>query len=337
MKTINAIRMGGAELLPLVEGGKGVSVSTGTCSGHWAAAGGAGTISIVNADSYDDEGRLIPQVYTGRTRRERHEEMVEFAIAGGISQAREAHELSGGRGRLHANILWEMGAAERGHHRGAGRGPRADPGPDLRRPGCRTGCPTSPPGSASTTTRSCPPPVRSTPCGGGPIPKPPSCWAGWCTRIPGWPAAITGCPTASCPTVPSRRCRACWSCVRLMRGFGLGDTPIIMAGGVWWLEDWEDWIDNPELGPVAFQFGTRPLLTRESPIPEAWKQRLMTLRQGDISLNKFSPTGFYSSAVSQRLPAGAVRAQRAPGGVQRRAGGRARGRVLHQRTGGWCT
>ena len=59
---------------------------------------------------------------------------------------------------------------------------------------------------------------------------------------------------------------------KLMREFGLDETPIIMAGGVWWLEEWEDWIDNPELGPIAFQFGTRPLLTQESPIGEAWKR-----------------------------------------------------------------
>ncbi len=70
-----------------------------------------------------------------------------------------------------------------------------------------------------------------------------------------------------------------------------------MAGGVWYLREWNDWIDNPELGAIAFQFGTRPLLTRESPIPEAWKERLMTLDEGDILLHRFSPTGFYSSAV----------------------------------------
>ena len=70
-----------------------------------------------------------------------------------------------------------------------------------------------------------------------------------------------------------------------------------MAGGVWYLREWTDWIDNPELGPVAFQFGTRPLLTRESPISDAWKARLLTLREGDVYLNRFSPTGFYSSAV----------------------------------------
>ena len=71
-----------------------------------------------------------------------------------------------------------------------------------------------------------------------------------------------------------------------------------MAGGVWWLEEWENWIDNPELGPIAFQFGTRPLLTQESPIGDAWKQRLLTLKEGDVFLNRFSPTGFYSSAVN---------------------------------------
>jgi len=70
-----------------------------------------------------------------------------------------------------------------------------------------------------------------------------------------------------------------------------------MAGGVWWLEEWQDWIDNPDLGPMAFQFGTRPLLTKESPISDAWKRKLLTLKEGDVYLNRFSPTGFYSSAV----------------------------------------
>ena len=49
---------------------------------------------------------------------------------------------------------------------------------------------------------------------------------------------------------------------KFMRSVGLGDVPIVMAGGVWHLSDWEDWIDNPELGPIAFQFGTRPLLNK---------------------------------------------------------------------------
>ena len=75
----------------------------------------------------------------------------------------------------------------------------------------------------------------------------------------------------------------------------------LIAGGVWHLSDWEDWIDNPDLGPIAFQFGTRPLLTKESPIPKAWKEKLMELKKGDIKLHKFSPTGFYSSAVKNNF------------------------------------
>ena len=82
-----------------------------------------------------------------------------------------------------------------------------------------------------------------------------------------------------------------------MNEVGLNDTPIVMAGGVWRLDEWADWIDDPEIAPVAFQFGTRPLLTQESPISSEWKQRLLTLKEGDVFLNRYSPTGFYSSAV----------------------------------------
>ena len=82
-----------------------------------------------------------------------------------------------------------------------------------------------------------------------------------------------------------------------MGEIGLNEKPIFMAGGVWFLREWEDWLENPELGPIAFQFGTRALLTEESPISEGWKKKLLRLVEGDIFLNKFSPTGFYSSAV----------------------------------------
>ena len=38
-------------------------------------------------------------------------------------------------------------------------------------------------------------------------------------------------------------------------------------------------------------------LTHESPISDEWKTRLLELKSGDVALHKFSPTGFYSSAV----------------------------------------
>ena len=71
MKAINAIRMGGSEVLPLVDGGKGVAVSNGASCGAWASAGGVGTFSGVNADSYDEDGRIVRQIYSGKTRRDR--------------------------------------------------------------------------------------------------------------------------------------------------------------------------------------------------------------------------------------------------------------------------
>ena len=96
-----------------MEGGKGIAVSNGESSGAWAAAGGVGTFSGVNADSYDKNGDLIPVAYQGRRRRDRHEELLAYAIQGGIAQARIAHDMSSGAGRIHMNVLWEMGGAER--------------------------------------------------------------------------------------------------------------------------------------------------------------------------------------------------------------------------------
>jgi NAD(P)H-dependent flavin oxidoreductase YrpB (nitropropane dioxygenase family) len=113
VKPLNPLLISGQEVLPLVEGGKGVAVSNGLSAGAWAAAGGVGTFSGVNADSYDENGKVIPQIYHGKTRVERHEELVAYGIRGGIAQARIAHDTAGGRGRLHMNVLWEMGGAER--------------------------------------------------------------------------------------------------------------------------------------------------------------------------------------------------------------------------------
>ena len=57
MKALNALLISGREVLPLVEGGKGISISNGESSGAWAACGGVGTFSGVNADSYRRERR----------------------------------------------------------------------------------------------------------------------------------------------------------------------------------------------------------------------------------------------------------------------------------------
>ncbi|MDP6263127.1 MAG: nitronate monooxygenase, partial [Rhodospirillales bacterium] len=109
MKTLEPMVISGREVLPLVEGGKGISISNGESAGAWVAAGAVGTASAVNADSFDRQGQLVKQVYHCKTRRLRHEELIAYAIQGGISQTQIAHEISGGKGPLHLNFLWEAG------------------------------------------------------------------------------------------------------------------------------------------------------------------------------------------------------------------------------------
>ena len=296
MKPLPSILISGREVLPLVEGGKGISISNGESSGAWAAAGGVGTFSGVNADSYDSDGNLVPQHYNGRTRRERHEELVAFAVQGGIHQARIAHEMSNGKGRIHMNVLWEMAASQRVLHgvlegaRGLIHGVTCGAGMPYKIAEicARYGVFYYPIVSSARAFR--------------------ALWKRAYHRFPEWLGGVVyedpwlagghnGLSNSEDPTKPGAPFPRVVELRQTMREFGLAETPIFMAGGVWFLREWEDWFGNPELGPVAFQFGTRPLLTQESPISNAWKRRLLTLNEGDVYLNRFSPTGFYSSAV----------------------------------------
>ncbi len=98
-KGLKPIVYGGREVWPLVEGGKGVAATNHASAGAWAAAGGIGTVSAVNADSYDPDGKIIPQVYKALTRRERHEELIDYAIEGAVQQVRRAFDIAGGKAR----------------------------------------------------------------------------------------------------------------------------------------------------------------------------------------------------------------------------------------------
>jgi NAD(P)H-dependent flavin oxidoreductase YrpB (nitropropane dioxygenase family) len=297
MEAINAIRMGGVDVLPLVEGGKGVAISNGVTAGNWAAQGGAGTLSAVNADSYDEDGRIIRQVYHAKTRRERHDELVAYGIRGGLAQVFRAHEIAGGRGRIHANVMWEMGGSERvitGILEGA-KGL-------LQGITCGAGMPYRLAELAARFNVHYYPIVSSARAFAA-LWKRAYCKAaallgGVVYEDPWLAGGHNGLSNSEDPERPEDPFPRVLALRKMMREFGLDAIPIIMAGGVWWLEEWEDWIDNPDLGPMAFQFGTRPLLTRESPIGDAWKQRLLTLQKGDVFLNHFSPTGFYSSAIN---------------------------------------
>jgi nitronate monooxygenase len=298
VKALQPIVISGREVWPLVEGGKGISISNGESSGAWSASGGVGTFSGVNADSYDEEGRLLPQVYYGKTRRERHDELIAYSIRGGIHQARIAHETANGRGRLHMNVLWEMGGAERILHgvlegaKGMIHGVTCGAGMPYRIAEicAQYGVYYYPIVSSARAFRALW--KRAYHKFGE--------WLGGVVYEDPWLAGgHNGLSNSEDPNKPEHPYPRIVELRRLMASeCGLAHVPIIMAGGVWFLREWEDWVGNPEIGPIAFQFGTRPLLTRESPISDAWKKRLFTLKEGDVFLNRFSPTGFYSSAVN---------------------------------------
>ena len=293
---LNSLKISGADVLPLIEGGKGVAVTSGKSSGAWAEAGGVGTISGVNADSYDSQGNIIPQIYSGKTRIERHKELINYAIDGGVQQAEIAHEVRKNNGRIHINILWEMGGAEEvllgilRKTKGIVHGVTCGAGMPYRLGDiCASfGVYYYPIISSARAfkilyKRAY---VRS------------AKWLGGVVYEDPWLAGgHNGLSNNEHPEKPEDPYPRCIDLRKAMNSVGLNETPIVMAGGVWHLRDWKDWINNKELGPVAFQFGTRPLLTKESPISQIWKDRLLTLNKGDILLHRFSPTNFYSSAV----------------------------------------
>ena len=109
---LQPILYGGREVWPLVEGGKGISATNHNSSGAWAAAGGIGTVSAVNADSFDADGKIVSQKYQSLTRRERHDELIRYAIDGAVEQVRRAYDIAGGKGAININVLWEMGGAQ---------------------------------------------------------------------------------------------------------------------------------------------------------------------------------------------------------------------------------
>ena len=296
-KGLKPILYGGREVWPLIEGGKGVAASNHASSGAWAAAGGIGTVSAVNADSYDPTGKIVPQLYPQLTRRDRHEQLIKFAIDGAVEQVRRAYEISNGQGAININVLWEMGGAQpvlegvleatRGMVAGVT---------------CGAGMPYKLAEIAERYNVNYLPIVSS-----GRAFR--ALWKRAYHKVAHLMAAVVyedpwlagghnGLSNAEDPRKPEDPYPRVKALRDIMRIEGVPDSvPIIMAGVVWCLREWNNWIDNPELGAIAFQFGTRPLLTEESPIPQGWKDRLRTIEPGDILLHRFSPTGFYSSAV----------------------------------------
>ena len=300
MIALKNLFLSGKEVLPLIEGGKGIAVSTGVSASAWANAGGVGTFSGVNADAYDQDGKFIPVVYHGKTRRERHQELIDYAIKGGITQAKVAYERAKGSGRIHMNVLWEMAGAEKILHgvldatKGLVHGITCGAGMPYRLAEIATKynvyyypIVSSARAFSALWRRAY---HKFSDMLGAVVYEDP-----W---LAGGHNGLSAVEKPDQPESPYPRVKALRA---TMNSLGLESTPIVMAGGVWHLNDWKEWLDNPEIGPIAFQFGTRPLLTQESQISDAWKKKLFTLKKGDIYLNRFSPTGFYSSAVENKF------------------------------------
>lgn len=296
LKAIKSLKISNKNCLPIIEGGKGVGITNGITAGHFAKSGAVGTFSGVNADYYDENGKLVPVVYNGKTRKDRHEELVNYGINGGIAQAKIAHDLSEDNGAVHMNVLWEMGGAERILHgvlestKGLIHGITCGAGMPYRLAEIaqKYGVYYYPIISSMRAFRALwkRSYTRAADLLGGVVYECP------------WKAGgHNGLSNAEDPKVFQDPYPRVVEIRTFMNSIGLNNVPIIMAGGVWNIEEYEDWLDNPEVGPVVFQFGTRPLLTKEYPISDSWKQRLLTLKKGDVYLNRFSPTGFYSSAV----------------------------------------
>lgn len=287
----------GKLVYPIVEGGKGVSVTNGQTAGAFAKAGAVGTFSGVNADGYDDDGMVIPYEYKGTTRKERHQELIEKSIRGGIAQAKIAHDIAGENGRIHTNVLWEMGACEEilvGMLEGA-KGA-------IHGVTCGAGMPYKLAEIVDHYQVYAHPIVSSARAFN-------ALWKRAYSKYPQWLGGVVyedpwlagghnGLSNAEDPDKPQDPFPRVAELRKTMNKYGLQEVPIIMAGGAWHLKDWEGWLGHPDIGTIAFQFGTRPILTQESPVTNDWKRKLMVLEEGDVFLNKFSPTGFYSSAVN---------------------------------------
>ena len=297
---IDSVVISGKEVFPIIEGGKGIGISSGESSGAFAAAGAVGTFSGVNAERYDENGKIKPVEYFGKNRRERHDELVAMGIEGGIAQAKIAYELSRGKGPVHMNILWEMGGAQRVLH-----GILEKAKDIIHGVTCGAGMPYKLAEIAAKYELYYYPIVSS-------MRAFRALWKRSYSKVPQWLGGVVyedpwkagghnGLSNSEDPKVPQDPYQRLVELRTFMDQVGLSQVPIIMAGGVWHIKEWEHLLHNKEIGKIAFQFGTRPIVTKESPVPESWKKKLLKVKEGDVFLNQFSPTGFYSSAVKNNF------------------------------------
>lgn len=301
----------GAWICPLIQGGKGVGATNGVSAGAWAAENAAGTIAAIGAAiGYDEDGREVPYTYVSKTRHGRFEEMLSMSVKGCQLQVEIADNASNGKGRIRINFLKMAGGSVRIMH-------EVLKATRLTGGGNKIHAVTMGAGLASKEdAQICAdegvyldPIISSAMALKVLLTRTYRNWAGRYAEVIGavvyedpWLAGghngITSRENPDEPQDPYERVKVLR---KIMNDNGMQDVAIIMAGGVWHLRDWQNWLDNPEIGPIAFQIGTRDLLTEECPISQEWKDLLFDMKEDDVVLNKFSPTGFYSSAYKNGM------------------------------------
>lgn len=265
-----------------------------------AKEGCVGTISLVSADYYDDNGNVVMERSTRLKRQERHEDLIRGAIKGGIAQAQIAHEIAGNNGRIHVNELWELADSEQ-VIRGVLEGAKGL----IHGVTCGAGLPYKLGEIASEYGVYYYPIVSSARAFQILWKRAYSHYSDFLGGVvyedPWLAGGHNGLSNAENPLEPQDPYNRIKELRATLVKLGLAELPIIIAGGVWCLQDWENYLDNPEIGKVAFQFGTRPMITAESPISDAWKKVMLNTKPGDVALQRFSPTGFYSSAIKNKF------------------------------------
>lgn len=295
---IKKIEMGGKWVWPVIDGGKGIGFTDGVSAGLWAREGGIGTFSAAAANYFDEQGNVMLYTFKSKTRLEKHEELIKQEIKGAIAQARIAYEMSQGNGLVNLNILWEMGgtkrilegmlphAAQYLNAITAGAGIPYDLGPIA----AKYGLGYLPIVSSARVMK--------------------VLWKRSFEKYAKYLQAVVyedpwkagghnGLSNKENPLMPEDPKPRVKDIREFLNSVDMAHVPIVMAGNVWHLNEWRDFIDDPELQPIAFQFGTRTLVTQENPAQISMKMAFLKagMKKQMVHLHNFSPTGFYSSAL----------------------------------------
>lgn len=298
MFNLKKLRLSGAEVLPIIEGGKGIAISTGLTAGTFASCDAIGTISGTNPPYYDENGNMVRYYFDPAwTRKEKFAKLLEYSIKGCIDQVKIATEVACGRGRIHLNFLWEAGGTKYIIDEVLSKVKNMVHGVT-----CGAGLPYGLSDIAAKHNVYYYPIVSSARAFNvlwkRSYSKASELLGAVVYEDPWLAGGHNGLSNNEDPNKAQDPYKRIVELRKTLMDVGLAQLPIVIAGGVWSIGDWSNYLENEEVGPVAFQFGTRPLLTKESPISDDWKKMLFTLKEGDVFLNKFSPTGFYSSAVN---------------------------------------